>query len=160
NNPFEMLMNQQGGEEYEEVTDEVRQKRMSIREKLKAGLLEDEKVTVEVEQRQNPMGMMMPGMDEGGMKDMLKQCMTKKKHRRTMPSKKGRDNLQLEESEKIIDTDMENTEAIELAETMGIIFIDEMDKIAKGGQNSGDVSREGVQRDILPIVEGSTIQTK
>ncbi|HIW11874.1 MAG TPA: ATP-dependent protease ATPase subunit HslU [Candidatus Salinicoccus stercoripullorum] len=160
NNPFEMLMNQQGGEEYEEVTDEVRQKRMSIREKLKAGLLEDEKVTVEVEQSQNPMGMMMPGMDEGGMQDMLKQFMPKKKHKRTMPVKKAREYLQREEAEKIIDTDTVNSEAIELAETMGIIFIDEMDKIAKGGQNSGDVSREGVQRDILPIVEGSTIQTK
>ncbi|KKK35301.1 ATP-dependent protease [Salinicoccus sediminis] len=160
NNPFEMLMNQQGGEEYEEVTDEVRQKRMSLRDKLKAGLLEDEKVTVEVEQSQNPMGMMMPGMDEGGMQDMLKQFMPKKKHKRTMPVKKAREYLQREEAEKIIDTDTVNSEAIELAETMGIIFIDEMDKIAKGGQNSGDVSREGVQRDILPIVEGSTIQTK
>lgn len=160
NNPFEMLMNQQGGEEYEEVTDEVRQKRMSLRDKLKAGLLEDEKVTVEVEQSQNPMGMMMPGMDEGGMQDMLKQFMPKKKHKRTMPVKKAREYLQREEAEKIIDTDTVNSEAIELAETMGIIFIDEMDKIAKGGQNTGDVSREGVQRDILPIVEGSTIQTK
>jgi len=160
NNPFEMLMNQQGGEEYEGVTDEVRQKRMSLRDKLKAGLLEDEKVTVEVEQSQNPMGMMMPGMDEGGMQDMLKQFMPKKKHKRTMPVKKAREYLQREEAEKIIDTDTVNSEAIELAETMGIIFIDEMDKIAKGGQNTGDVSREGVQRDILPIVEGSTIQTK
>ncbi|WP_017548532.1 ATP-dependent protease ATPase subunit HslU [Salinicoccus carnicancri] len=160
NNPFEMLMNQQGGEEYEEVTDEVRQKRMSLRDKLKAGLLEDEKVTVEVEQSQNPMGMMMPDMDEGGMQDMLKQFMPKKKHKRTIPVKKAREYLQREEAEKIIDTDTVNSEAIELAETMGIIFIDEMDKIAKGGQNSGDVSREGVQRDILPIVEGSTIQTK
>src|SRR5699024_7839517 len=79
---------QQGGEEYEEVTDEVRQKRLSIREKPKAGLLEDEKGTVEVEQSQNPMRMMMPGMDEGGMQDMLKQFMPKKKHKRTMPVKK------------------------------------------------------------------------
>src|SRR5699024_1223236 len=65
-----------------------------------------------------------------------------------------------EEAEKIIDTDNVNDEAIQLAETMGIILIDEMDKIAKGGQNSGDVSREGVQRDILPIVEDSRVQTK
>lgn len=160
NNPFEMLMNQQSDEEIEEVTDEVRQKRMSLREKLKAGLLEDEKVTIDVEQSQNPMGMMMPGMDEGGMQDMLKQFMPKKKHKRTLPVKKAREHLRREEAEKIIDVDTVNSEAIDLAETMGIIFIDEMDKIAKGGQNSGDVSREGVQRDILPIVEGSTIQTK
>lgn len=159
-NPFEMFMNQQSEEEYEEVTPEVRAKRMNLREKLSSGMLEDEEVTIEVEQDQNPMGMMMPGMDEGGMQDMLKQFMPKKKHKRTMPVKKAREYLKREEAEKIVDTDNVNDEAISLAETMGIIFIDEMDKIAKGGQNTGDVSREGVQRDILPIVEGSTVQTK
>jgi ATP-dependent HslUV protease ATP-binding subunit HslU len=86
--------------------------------------------------------------------------MPKKKHKRTMPVRKAREYLKREEAEKIVDTDNVNDEAISLAETMGIIFIDEMDKIAKGGQNTGDVSREGVQRDILPIVEGSTVQTK
>lgn len=159
-NPFEMFMNQQSDDEYEEVTPEVRAKRMNLREKLAAGLLEDDEVTIEVEQEQNPMGMMMPGMDEGGMQDMLKQFMPKKKHKRTMPVRKAREYLKREEAEKIVDTDNVNDEAISLAETMGIIFIDEMDKIAKGGQNTGDVSREGVQRDILPIVEGSTVQTK
>ncbi|WP_342389090.1 ATP-dependent protease ATPase subunit HslU [Salinicoccus bachuensis] len=159
-NPFEMFMNQQSEGEYEEVTSEVRAKRMNLREKLASGLLEDDEVTIEVEQEQNPMGMMMPGMDEGGMQDMLKQFMPKKKHKRTMPVKKAREYLKREEAEKIVDTDNVNDEAISLAETMGIIFIDEMDKIAKGGQNTGDVSREGVQRDILPIVEGSTVQTK
>ncbi|MBY8909484.1 ATP-dependent protease ATPase subunit HslU [Salinicoccus roseus] len=159
-NPFEMFMNQQSEEEYEEVTPEIRAKRMNLREKLSSGMLEDEEVTIEVEQEQNPMGMMMPGMDEGGMQDMLKQFMPKKKHKRTMPVRKAREYLKREEAEKIVDTDNVNDEAISLAETMGIIFIDEMDKIAKGGQNTGDVSREGVQRDILPIVEGSTVQTK
>ena len=159
-NPFEMFMNQQSDDEYEEVTSEVRAKRMNLREKLAAGLLEDDEVTIEVEQEQNPMGMAMPGMDEGGMQDMLKQFMPKKKHKRTMPVRKAREYLKREEAEKIVDTDNVNDEAISLAETMGIIFIDEMDKIAKGNQNTGDVSREGVQRDILPIVEGSTVQTK
>lgn len=159
-NPFEMFMNQQSEEEYEEVTPEIRAKRMNLREKLSSGMLEDEEVTIEVEQEQNPMGMMMPGMDEGGMQDMLKQFMPKKKHKRTMPVRKAREYLKREEAEKIVDTDNVNDEAISLAETMGIIFIDEMDKIAKGGQNTGDVSREGVQRDILPIVEGSTVQSK
>ncbi|WP_031548592.1 ATP-dependent protease ATPase subunit HslU [Salinicoccus luteus] len=159
-NPFEMFMNQQSDDEYEEVTPEVRAKRMNLREKLAAGLLEDDEVTIEVEQEQNPMGMAMPGMDEGGMQDMLKQFMPKKKHKRTMPVRKAREYLKREEAEKIVDTDNVNDEAISLAETMGIIFIDEMDKIAKGNQNTGDVSREGVQRDILPIVEGSTVQTK
>ncbi|MCG1008718.1 ATP-dependent protease ATPase subunit HslU [Salinicoccus sp. ID82-1] len=159
-NPFEMFMNQQSEDEQEEVTPEVKARRMNLRERLKAGLLEDTDVTIEVEQEQNPMGMMPPGMDAGGMQDMLKQFMPKNKHKRTMPVKKAREYLKREEAEKIVDTDNVNDEAITLAETMGIIFIDEMDKIAKGGQNSGDVSREGVQRDILPIVEGSTVQTK
>ncbi|SOC38028.1 ATP-dependent protease ATPase subunit HslU [Salinicoccus kekensis] len=160
-NPFEALMNQQGTQETEEeVTPEVRDRRRSLRAKLLNGYLEDEEVTIEVEQEQNSMGMMMPGMEESGMQDMFKQFMPKKKHKRTMPVKKAREYLSREEAEKIIDTDNVNDEAINLAETMGIIFIDEMDKIAKGGQNSGDVSREGVQRDILPIVEGSRVQTK
>lgn len=160
-NPFEMLMNQQNQEEeVEEVNDDVKVKRSQVKEDLLNGKLEEAEVTIEVEQEQHPSGMMMPGMDEGGMQDMLKQFMPKKKHKRTLPVKKAREYLKQEEAEKLIDTDTVNDEAIHLAETMGIIFIDEMDKIAKGGQNSGDVSREGVQRDILPIVEGGRIQTK
>lgn len=159
-NPFEALMNQQPEEESEEVTPEVKDKRRSLRSKLLNGYLEEEEVSIEVQEEQNQMGMMMPGMEESGMQDMFKQFMPKKKHKRTMPVKKAREYLIREEAEKIIDTDNVNDEAINLAETMGIIFIDEMDKIARGGQNSGDVSREGVQRDILPIVEGSRVQTK
>ncbi|MFD2829748.1 ATP-dependent protease ATPase subunit HslU [Corticicoccus populi] len=158
-NPFEMLMNQQG-EEYEEVTDDVKTKRSEIKRDLEDGKLENVEVTIDVEQEQNPSGMMMPGMDDSGMQDMLKQFMPKKKHKRTLPVKSAREYLKREEAEKLIDTDGVNDEAIQLAETMGIIFIDEMDKIAKSNQNSGDVSREGVQRDILPIVEGGRIQTK
>ena len=102
----------------------------------------------------------MPGMDNNGMGDMLQNLMPKKKHKRTMTVKKARQYLKDEEAEKLIDLDNVNDEAIELAETTGIIFIDEIDKIAKSSQHSGDVSREGVQRDILPIVEGSQVQTK
>lgn len=160
-NPFEALMNQQGTDDpEEEITPEVKDKRRSLRSKLLNGYLEDEEVSIEVQEEQNPMGMMMPGMEDSGMQDMFKQFMPKKKHKRTMSVKKAREYLIREEAEKIIDTDNVNDEAINLAETMGIIFIDEMDKIAKGGQSSGDVSREGVQRDILPIVEGSRVQTK
>lgn len=160
-NPFEMLMNQQGeDEEIEEVDDTIRVKRRDIKAQLLAGQLENEKVTIEVTESSNQLGMMMPGMDNNGMGDMLSNLMPKKKQQRTMTVKKARQYLQDEEAEKLIDSDNVNDEAIELAETTGIIFIDEIDKIAKGSQNSGDVSREGVQRDILPIVEGSTVQTK
>ena len=161
NNPFEMLMNQQNEEEeLEEIDDSIRLKRRDIKSQLLAGKLEDEKVTIEVAESSNQLGMMMPGMDNNGMGDMLQNLMPKKKHKRTMTVKKARQYLIDEEAEKLIDLDNVNDEAIELAETTGIIFIDEIDKIAKSSQNSGDVSREGVQRDILPIVEGSTVQTK
>lgn len=161
NNPFEMLMNQSNQEEeIEEVDDSVRTKRRDIKSQLEAGQLEDEKVTIEVTEESNQLGMMMPGMDNNGMGDMLQNLMPKKKQKRTMTVKKARQYLKDEEAEKLIDGENVNDEAIELAETTGIIFIDEIDKIAKGSQNSGDVSREGVQRDILPIVEGSQVQTK
>lgn len=161
-NPFEMFMNQQNeGEELEEIDDTVRLKRRDIKAQLAAGRLEDENVTIEVTESQNSLGMMMPGMDNSnGMGDMLKNLMPKNKQKRTMSVKKARQYLIDEEAEKLIDMDNVNDEAIELAETTGIIFIDEIDKIAKSSQNSGDVSREGVQRDILPIIEGSTVQTK
>lgn len=161
NNPFEMLMNQQNeNEELEEIDDSIRLKRRDIKNQLLAGKLEDEKVTIEVAESTNQLGMMMPGMDNNGMGDMLQNLMPKKKTKRTMTVKKARQYLIDEEAEKLIDLDNVNDEAIQLAETTGIIFIDEIDKIAKSSQNSGDVSREGVQRDILPIVEGSTVQTK
>lgn len=162
-NPFEMFMNQQqdDGEELEEIDDNVRVKRRDIEAQLLAGKLENENVTIEVTESQNSLGMMMPGMDNSnGMGDMLKNLMPKNKQKRTMTVKKARQHLIDEEAEKLIDTDNVNDEAVELAETTGIIFIDEIDKIAKSNQNSGDVSREGVQRDILPIIEGSTVQTK
>ena len=161
NNPFEMLMNQQNqDDEVEEVDDSIRLKRRDIKSQLLAGQLEEEKVTIEVAESSNQLGMMMPGMDNNGMGDMLQNLMPKKKQKRTMTVKRARQYLIDEEAEKLIDMDNVNDEAIQLAETTGIIFIDEIDKIAKGSQNSGDVSREGVQRDILPIVEGSTVQTK
>lgn len=160
-NPFEMFMNQQNQEEeLEEVDDSVRMKRRDVKAKLLAGQMEDEKVTIEVAESSNQLGMMMPGMDNNGMGDMLQNLMPKKTNKRTMTVKKARQYLIDEEAEKLIDLDNVNDEAIELAETTGIIFIDEIDKIAKSSQNSGDVSREGVQRDILPIVEGSTVNTK
>lgn len=160
-NPFEMFMNQQNQEEeLEEVDDSVRMKRRDVKAKLLAGQMEDEKVTIEVAESSNQLGMMMPGMENNGMGDMLQNLMPKKTNKRTMTVKKARQYLIDEEAEKLIDLDNVNDEAIELAETTGIIFIDEIDKIAKSSQNSGDVSREGVQRDILPIVEGSTVNTK
>ncbi|AFR22139.1 ATP-dependent protease ATPase subunit HslU [Lactobacillus helveticus] len=146
----------------EEVTDAVRNERMDIAEKLNKGLLEDREVTIEVEQapKANPMSDMMGqmGMDMGS---MLNDIMPKKKVKRTLSVRDAREVLIQEESRKMVDYDTIYQRAIERSQNNGIIFIDEIDKIIAGNKrNSGEVSREGVQRDILPIVEGSTVNTK
>ncbi|WP_281679897.1 ATP-dependent protease ATPase subunit HslU [Lactobacillus gallinarum] len=153
--------NNQNGDQ-EEVTDEVRNQRMDIAEKLNKGLLEDREVTIEVEQapKANPMSDMMGqmGMDMGS---MLNDIMPKKKVKRTLSVRDAREVLIQEESRKMVDYDTIYQRAIERSQNNGIIFIDEIDKIIAGNKrNSGEVSREGVQRDILPIVEGSTVNTK
>ena len=153
--------NNQSGDQ-EEVTDEVRNQRMDVAEKLNKGLLEDREVTIEVEQapKANPMSDMMGqmGMDMGS---MLNDIMPKKKVKRTLSVRDAREVLIQEESRKMVDYDTIYQRAIERSQNNGIIFIDEIDKIIAGNKrNSGEVSREGVQRDILPIVEGSTVNTK
>lgn len=148
--------------DHEEVTEDVRNKRMDVAEKLNKGLLEDHEVTIEVEQapKASPMSDMMGqmGMDMGS---MLSDIMPKKKVKRTLPVRDAREVLIQEESRKMVDYDTIYQRAIERSQNNGIIFIDEIDKIIAGNKrNSGEVSREGVQRDILPIVEGSTVNTK
>lgn len=146
----------------EEVTDEIRNERLSVSEQLTKGLLEDREVTIEVEKasKVNPMGDMMGqmGMD---MSSVLSDLVPKKRIKRTMSVRDAREILVQEESKKLVDYDSIYQKAIERTANNGIIFIDEIDKIAAGNKKtSGEVSREGVQRDILPIVEGSTVQTK
>lgn len=136
-----------------------------IREILKAELLTDkldgEIVDIEVQEEAKSMPL-MPGM-EINLGDMFGGMMPKRRKRKTMQIGDAKRVLIAEESDRLIDMDNVNSEALRRAEQNGIIFIDEIDKIAgKGGGNSSspDVSREGVQRDILPIVEGSTVSTK
>lgn len=149
-------------EETEEVTDEIRNQRLSVAEKLDRGLLENEEVTIEVEQapKANPMGDMMGqmGMD---MSSMLGDMLPKKKVKRTLPVGQARKLLVQEEEKKLVNYDDIYQKAMDRAGQSGIVFIDEIDKItAADKRNSAGVSREGVQRDILPIVEGSTVSTK
>ena len=149
-------------EETEEVTDEIRNQRLSVAEKLDRGLLENEEVTIEVEQapKANPMGDMMGqmGMD---LSSMLGDMLPKKKVKRTLPVGQARKLLVQEEEKKLVNYDDIYQKAMDRAGQSGIIFIDEIDKItAADKRNSAGVSREGVQRDILPIVEGSTVSTK
>ncbi|MFC6288905.1 ATP-dependent protease ATPase subunit HslU [Levilactobacillus angrenensis] len=147
----------------EEVTDEIRNERLSIADQLDKGLLENHMVEIEMDDPQqanatdnNMMGQM--GID---LNDTLGAIMPKKRIKRTVTVTEAREILVAEESEKLVNNADINHDAIKRAENTGIIFLDEIDKIAKGSsQNSGDVSREGVQRDILPIVEGTQVKTK
>ncbi len=138
---------------------------LEFRNKLKAelneGKLEDSIIEIEILEAPKAFGM-VGGVGEINLGDMFEGLFPQKKVRRKMSVKHARDILFAEESDKRIDTENVNTEAIRRAEEDGIIFIDEMDKIVgKAASGSGpDVSREGVQRDILPIVEGSTVATK
>ncbi len=141
--------------------------RERFREKLKNGELEDRKIDINVKAPAgNGMGVVGGGMmDETSMiniQDMLSNMMPKKNKRRKVTIAEARKILIEEEVSKLIDMDEVKEEAIAKAQNTGMIFIDEIDKIAKGSGNSsgGDVSREGVQRDLLPIVEGSAVNTK
>ncbi|MBQ3270816.1 MAG: ATP-dependent protease ATPase subunit HslU [Clostridia bacterium] len=130
-----------------------------VRERLRRGELEHELVEVEVEEHAPQPE--IPGMDIN-VNDMLGSILPKKTKLRKVEVREARKILQAEEEQNLIDMDRVYTEAIERAEQHGIVFLDEIDKVAgRGGARSGpDVSREGVQRDILPIVEGSTVNTK
>lgn len=159
---MQMLMGSQQAEQpQEEVTDDIRNQRLSVAEQLNKGLLEDRQVTIEVEQapKVNPMGDMMGqmGMD---MNSLLGDMMPKKKVKRTLAVRDAREVLIQEQSRKMVDYDTIYQKAIERTSQNGIIFIDEIDKITGKSKDAGQVSREGVQRDVLPIVEGSTVQTK
>ncbi|ARW38892.1 MULTISPECIES: HslU--HslV peptidase ATPase subunit [Bacillus] len=169
-NPFEMLFgggqptNDDEADQQEEASLEEKRKRMA--HQLALGELEDHYVSVEVEEQQPSMFDMLQGsgMEQMGMnmQDALSNLVPKKKKRRKMTVREARKVLTNEEASKLIDMDEVSQEAVLRAEEGGIIFIDEIDKIAKNGgaSSSADVSREGVQRDILPIVEGSTVVTK
>lgn len=146
----------------EEVTDDIRNERLSVADQLNKGLLENREVTIEVEQapKVNPMGDMMGQMGID-MSSLMGDLMPKKTVKRTLKVSDAREVLIQEESKKLINYDSLYQRAIERTQQNGIIFIDEIDKITAGNKKtSGKVSREGVQRDILPIVEGSTVSTK
>jgi ATP-dependent HslUV protease ATP-binding subunit HslU len=140
-----------------------------FRDKIRNGEMEDRKIEIDIKQSGTPgVGMIGAGvMDEVSMmnlQEMLSGMMPKKNKKRKLTVAEARRVLLEEEAAKLIDMDEVKEEALRKAEDAGIIFIDEIDKIASGGKKGGgggpDVSREGVQRDLLPIVEGSTVNTK
>lgn len=169
-NPFEMIFggnNNGASEDSKEETEDgnLSERRRGIKFKLLAGQLEEEIIEIDVEDTAPTMLDMFAGQgnDQMGMnmQEMFGSLLPKRTKKRKLPIKEARKVLIQDEAAKLIDMDDVIQESVARAEQSGIIFIDEIDKVASQGKGSGpDVSREGVQRDILPIVEGSTIMTK
>ncbi len=170
-NPFAALFGvpaapRESEQEFEQRAAEARRTRSELRARLAAGELENEWVEIEVEDTRPPMMEIFSGqgMEQMGvnLQDLFGGMLPKRMRKRKVRVSEARAILQQEEAQKLIDMDEVTAEALRRAEQTGIIFIDEIDKIAAGaGKGSGpDVSREGVQRDILPIIEGSTVMTK
>ena len=176
-NPFDFLMNSGGytsqkqqyldsqaaKEEAMPEDNSVEMAREQVREQLRQGLLEEQYVEIEV--TDTPKGNQLDMSNEGmsiAIGNIFGDMMPQKTKKKNCKVKDARKILREQEAQKLIDMDLVTDEAIANAEQNGIIFIDEIDKIASGSRMSSgaDVSREGVQRDILPIVEGSVINTK
>lgn len=148
-------------EEEEIVTDEIASSRRQIRQQIRDGLLDNHEVTIKMEEKKLQLNSMNPAMEQMmDMQESLSAMRPKKKIERTLTVKEAVELLTEDEADRLVNQEDINQKALKLAEESGIIFIDEMDKIATKNQNAGEVSRQGVQRDILPIVEGSQIQTK
>ncbi|MED1917382.1 ATP-dependent protease ATPase subunit HslU [Brevibacillus sp. DP1.3A] len=166
-NPLEMFFGgqqqqQEDTSDQEEVS--IQQQRRQTMWQLTNGQLEEQMIEIEVEDQSPSMFDMfqVPGTEQMGMQmqDMLGSLMPKRMKKRKLRIKDARKVLIQQEAQKLVDMDEVTQESIRRAEQHGIIFIDEIDKIAGKDGRGPDVSREGVQRDILPIVEGSTVMTK
>ena len=159
-----------GGADDEETAEEGKEPKYAagrewVRKRLAKGELEKEVIEIEIEDSGKPMVGMFAGSSLESMgdnlQDMMANLMPKKQKKRKVSVAEARRLFQQEEAAKLVDMEEVKEAAIRVAEKSGIVFLDEIDKVAVKGQGSGpDVSREGVQRDILPIVEGSTVMTK
>ncbi|HUO52125.1 MAG TPA: ATP-dependent protease ATPase subunit HslU, partial [Gemmatimonadaceae bacterium] len=168
--PALFVVSSSGDVSREHQPDPAEERYQRTREKLRQllidGQLEEREVEVEIDQPRAPMvEMLVPqgapeGMENFG--EMLQEMMPKRTKKRTVKVSEARRIIVDQELEKLIDQEDVTTDALERVEKMGIIFLDEIDKIAgeKSAMGGPDVSREGVQRDLLPIVEGSNVQTK
>jgi len=155
----------EGPEAAQAARDSFRATREKLREKLRAGALESRMVEVEVPERSFPSFQILSsqGVEEMdvNLKDMLPGLFGGRTRRRNLPVPEAREVLRQEEESRLVDQDQVARLAVERAQSSGIVFLDEIDKIAgREGSHGPEVSREGVQRDILPIVEGTTVSTK
>lgn len=158
---------EEDAEKQKEERDRFKETREKIRKMLLSGEMEERPVEMSVREKQMPMVEIFSGagMDEIGlnMQEMMEGMAGGRTKRRKMTVKEAREIIRAEETQKLIDMDKVVKEAIQKVENSAIIFVDEIDKIASSGKTGGggpDVSREGVQRDILPIVEGTTVMTR
>ena len=155
-----------GGTWNEDSEEEERHQRtrVKMRARLEAGEMEDRMVELNVEQRAVPVQIFSNlGMEQMDVdfQNMFEKIMPKQNQQRQLPLRDARKVLLEQETEALIDKSVVNEKAVELAENQGIIFIDELDKICGPQSNFGpDVSRQGVQRDLLPVVEGTTVNTR
>lgn len=177
NNPFASMFQGMGmdpsqfqnqdEEENEEVTEEIANRRSEIKDQIKRGVLDKQDVDIKVEEKDqgasNPMSQQMEQMGID-LNETLGALRPNKKVKRTVSVEEAVEIFTEEEADKLINSEDINAEAVKLAENNGMIFIDEIDKVTSRNQGNsggdGQVSREGVQRDILPIVEGSAVRTK
>jgi len=169
---LDLLLPRRAGEAYvsetlEEVSPEASRDgtREKLRAQLRAGKLDDRVIELDMQAQAGPMLEVFSGqgMEEVGinLKDMLSNLMPGRTRRRRVKVREARRLLAQEEAQKLVDVDEAVSQAIQRVENSGIIFLDELDKVAgREGGHGPDVSREGVQRDLLPIVEGSTVTTK
>ncbi|MEO2083190.1 MAG: ATP-dependent protease ATPase subunit HslU [Desulfurobacteriaceae bacterium] len=148
-------------EDREKLKSRLRDERNRIKEKLKAGELDEEVVEIAVTVETPGINVVGIGADMSNIQDILSSILPKPRKLRKMKVKEALRYLTQEEAQKLIDMDEVIKEAIDRVENQGIVFIDEIDKVAaRSGGKGPDVSREGVQRDLLPIVEGSKVSTK
>ena len=167
-NPLGRLFGGDDEEEKDKPADEPKKYQAGrewVRKRLEKGELEDELIEIDVEESRRPMVGMFSGSSLEGMgdnlQDMIGNIMPKRHKKRKVTVAQARKIFTQEEAGKLIDMEAVSEEAVKVTEYSGIVFLDEIDKVAVKGNSSGaDVSREGVQRDILPIVEGSQVSTK
>ncbi len=166
NRVLEMLMRRPSYEEVPEGDDATSRRKAKLRGQLKSGLLDDQEVEISVKERSGmPMMEMFngAGMEQMGiqLRDMMGNMFPQKKKQKSAKVKDAMELLEEEEAGRLVDNDAVVEEARRRVEQTGIVFLDEIDKIAGKEKGHGpDVSREGVQRDLLPIVEGTTVSTK
>ncbi len=165
--PKKTMLSEEEIEKQKKEKERFKETREKMRDKLKKGQLEENQVEITIKDRPAPVMEFLSGgnMDEVGIniQEMMEgMAQGGKTKRRKVPVKEAREVLLNEEIQKLIDMDKVSKEAMNRAENNGIVFIDEIDKVAGRGEGKAgpDVSREGVQRDILPIVEGTTVITR